>query len=101
MSHAGTSASPQVSRRWRAPGAACIRQLFPLASIQPDCLCRLRREAGRIAALFPGTTDAFLSMRSQMMKAAARFVANGPKAGDEVKSEPKKEQQTVHQKKAS
>jgi len=55
----------------------------------------------KIASLFPGVTDAFLSMGSQMMKAAARFMANGPKAGDEVKSEPKKEPPTVHQKKAS
>ena len=54
----------------------------------------------KIASLFPGVTDAFLSMGSQMMKAAARFMANGPKAGDEVKSEPKKEH-PVHQKKAS
>lgn len=89
-----------MSRRWRAPGAACIRQLFPLASIQPDCLRGLRREAGRIASLFPDVTDAFLSMGSQMMKAAARFMTNGPKAADEIKSEPKKEQ-PVHQKKAS
>ncbi len=54
----------------------------------------------KIASLFPGVTDAFLSMGSQMMKAAARFMANGPKAADEVKSEPKKEKETVHQKKA-
>jgi len=39
-------------------------------------------------------------MGSQMMKAAARFMTNGPKAADEIKSEPKKEQ-PVHQKKAS
>ncbi len=48
----------------------------------------------------PGRDDAFLSMGSQMMKAAARFMTNGPKAADEIKSEPNKEQ-PVHQKKAS
>src|SRR5208283_2248349 len=34
----------------------------------------------KIASLFPGVTDAFLSVGSQMMKAAARFKANGSKA---------------------
>jgi uncharacterized protein len=42
----------------------------------------------KIAALFPGVTDAFLSAGAQMMKAAARFM---PKAAGETKSEPKKE----------
>jgi NAD(P)-dependent dehydrogenase (short-subunit alcohol dehydrogenase family) len=45
----------------------------------------------KIAALFPGATDAFLSIGSQMMKAADRFMSNGPKgAADEVKSQSKK-----------
>ena len=45
----------------------------------------------KIASLFPGVTDAYLSAGSQMMKAAARFMANGPKAAvGETKSEPKK-----------
>jgi NAD(P)-dependent dehydrogenase (short-subunit alcohol dehydrogenase family) len=34
----------------------------------------------KIAALFPGMTDAFLSMGTQMMKAAGRFVGTAPKA---------------------
>jgi NAD(P)-dependent dehydrogenase (short-subunit alcohol dehydrogenase family) len=42
----------------------------------------------KIAALFPGVTDAFLSAGAQMMKAAARLI---PKAAGETKSEPKKE----------
>jgi uncharacterized protein len=55
----------------------------------------------KIAALFPGVTDAFLSAGSQMMKAAARFMASGPKAAaGETKSEPKKQQQSAHQKRA-
>jgi NAD(P)-dependent dehydrogenase (short-subunit alcohol dehydrogenase family) len=45
----------------------------------------------KIAALFPGATDAFLSIGSQMIKAADRFMSNGPKgAADEVKSQSKK-----------
>jgi NADP-dependent 3-hydroxy acid dehydrogenase YdfG len=52
----------------------------------------------KIASLFPGVTDAFLSAGAQMMKAAARLL---PKAGaDESKSEPKKEAQTASQKKS-
>jgi NADP-dependent 3-hydroxy acid dehydrogenase YdfG len=52
----------------------------------------------KIASLFPGVTDAFLSAGAQMMKAAARLL---PKAGaDESKSEPKKEPQTASQKKS-
>ncbi len=54
----------------------------------------------KIAALFPGVTDAFLSAGAQMMKAAARLMANAPTAaGGETKSEPKKEQQSAPQKK--
>jgi uncharacterized protein len=46
----------------------------------------------KIAALFPGVTDAFLSVGSQMMKAAGRFMTNGPKpATDEAKSASKTE----------
>jgi NADP-dependent 3-hydroxy acid dehydrogenase YdfG len=37
----------------------------------------------KIAALFPGMTDAFLSVGTQMMKAAGRFVSKAPKAGPE------------------
>jgi NAD(P)-dependent dehydrogenase (short-subunit alcohol dehydrogenase family) len=55
----------------------------------------------KIASLFPGVTDAFLSVGSQMMKVAGRFMTNGPKAAvDEVKSELKKEPHAMHQKKA-
>ncbi len=55
----------------------------------------------KIASLFPGVTDAFLSVGSQMMKVAGRFMSNGPKAAvDEIKTELKKEQHTIHQKKA-
>jgi len=38
----------------------------------------------KIASLFPGVTDAFLSMGSQMMKAAARFKADGRKSSTSV-----------------
>ena|SRR5579872_421291 len=48
----------------------------------------------KIASLFPGVTDAFLSVGSQMMKAAGRFMSGGPKAADE-----KKEPATSHEKK--
>ena len=34
----------------------------------------------KLTALFPGITDAFLSVGSRMMKAAGRFMANGPKS---------------------
>ena len=44
----------------------------------------------KIASLFPGVTDAFLSVGSQMMKAAGRFMTSGPKAAAE------KEPQSVH-----
>jgi NAD(P)-dependent dehydrogenase (short-subunit alcohol dehydrogenase family) len=33
----------------------------------------------KLASLFPGMTDAVLSVGSQMMKAAGRFMSNGPK----------------------
>src|SRR6202043_2024650 len=55
----------------------------------------------KIASLFPGVTDAFLSVGSQMMKVAGRFMSNGPKAAvEEIKTELKKEQQTIQTKKA-
>jgi len=55
----------------------------------------------KIASLFPGITDAFLSVGSQMMKAAGRFMSNGPKASvDETKAEPKKGTSTNHRRKA-
>ncbi len=41
----------------------------------------------KIAALFPGVTDAVLSVGSQMMKAAARFREGGRKASAEKESE--------------
>src|SRR5277367_1528575 len=44
----------------------------------------------KIAALFPGMTDAVLSMGSQMMKAAGRFMSKAPKAA------PGKEQPGPH-----
>jgi NAD(P)-dependent dehydrogenase (short-subunit alcohol dehydrogenase family) len=34
----------------------------------------------KFTALFPGVTDAFLSVGSQMLKAAGRFMATGPKS---------------------
>ncbi len=37
----------------------------------------------KIAALFPGMTDAFLSMGTQMMKAAGRIMSRAPKASGE------------------
>ena len=52
----------------------------------------------KIASLFPGVTDAFLSVGSRMMKAAARFMTNGPKAG--AMAEPKKEPHAEHHRKA-
>ena len=42
----------------------------------------------KIASLFPGVTDAFLSVGSQMMKAAGRFMSHGPKPAAENGSEP-------------
>jgi uncharacterized protein len=52
----------------------------------------------KIASLFPGVTDAFLSVGSQMLKVAGRFMDSGPKsAADEIQTELKKEQQTIHQ----
>lgn len=39
--------------------------------------------AEKLASLFPGMTDAFLSVGSMMMRAAGRLVSNGPKAGEE------------------
>jgi NAD(P)-dependent dehydrogenase (short-subunit alcohol dehydrogenase family) len=45
----------------------------------------------KLTALFPGATDTFLSVGSQMMKAAGRFMSNGPKGSvDDVKSQSKK-----------
>ena len=49
----------------------------------------------KIAALFPGVTDAFLSMGSQVMKAAGHFMGNRPKAASD-----KGPRATHHQKKA-
>ena len=48
----------------------------------------------KIASLFPGVTDAFLSFGSQMMRAAGRFMTNGPKrATDDARPASKKEQE--------
>jgi len=56
----------------------------------------------KIAALFPGVTDAFLSVGSQMMKAAGRFMSNGPKgAVNEAKSQVRKEGEPVRQRKTA
>jgi NAD(P)-dependent dehydrogenase (short-subunit alcohol dehydrogenase family) len=55
----------------------------------------------KIAALFPGVTDAFLSMGSRMMKAAGRFGTNSPKAkSGDPKAAPRKESQAAQDKKA-
>jgi len=54
----------------------------------------------KIASLFPGMTDAFLSVGSQMMKVAGRFMSGSPKgAVDEIKTELKREQETIRQQK--
>ena len=53
----------------------------------------------KIASLFPGMTDAFLSVGAKMFKAANRFVSNGPKAATEaIKAELKKERDELHKK---
>jgi hypothetical protein len=53
----------------------------------------------KIASLFPGMTDAFLSVGAKMFKAANRFVSNGPKAATEaIRSELKKEREELHKK---
>ena len=57
--------------------------------------------AEKITSLFPGVTDAFLSVGSQMMKAAGRFMSNGPKGGvEESKTEQHKESPKAQHKKA-
>jgi len=53
----------------------------------------------KIASLFPGVTDAVLSMGSRMMKAAGRFQKNGPKEKAGA-SETKNQNHGAHQKKA-
>ena len=57
--------------------------------------------AEKIAALFPGMTDAALAVGSNLMKVAGRFMSQGPKgAAEEIQSEVKKAQKTTEQRKA-
>jgi uncharacterized protein len=55
----------------------------------------------KIASLFPGVTDAFLSVGSQMMKAAGRFMSSAPKSSaDETRTEAKNDHHAAHDRKA-